>query len=104
VSSAEILSLMGIGAILVMVAGFYSVIMSNNLIRTLIGVEILTKSVTLLIIIAGSVSNQMPLAQAIAITIIIIEVVLTVVAVGIILCLFRHEKTMDSKIAHNLKG
>ena len=100
-SSAEILTMMGAGAILVMITGFFSVVMSDNLIRALIGVEILTKSVTLLIIVAGGVTGQMPLAQAIVITVIIIEVALTVVAVGVVLCLFRHEKSVDAKITHN---
>ena len=78
--------------------------MTNNLIRTLIGLEILTKAVTLLIILAGYVVGQMGLAQALAITLIIIEVAVTVVAVGIVLCIFRHHRSLDAASIRNIKG
>ncbi|MHB9154601.1 MAG: NADH-quinone oxidoreductase subunit K, partial [Endomicrobiales bacterium] len=36
---------------LLFIAGFYCILVTRNLIRTLIGLEILTKAVTLLIIV-----------------------------------------------------
>ena len=41
-----------------LVAGLYCMLVTRNLIRALIGVEILTKAVTLLIILAGYVTGQ----------------------------------------------
>jgi NADH:ubiquinone oxidoreductase subunit K len=100
----DIFGFFGIAAVLVMIIGFFSILVSRNLIRTLIGMEILTKSVTLLIILAGYLTHKMGLAQAMAITLIIIEVALTVVAVGIVLCIFRHDNDIDAANLRNLKG
>jgi len=58
----------GIGVVLTLVAGFYCVLTTRSLIRALIGLEILTKAVTLLIILAGCVTGRMALAQALAVT------------------------------------
>ena len=100
----DIFGFFGIASVLIMIIGFYSILVSQNLIRTLIGMEILTKSVTLLIILAGYLTQKMGLAQAMAITLIIIEVALTVVAVGIVLCIFRHDNDIDAANLRNLKG
>ena len=59
--------LFSIGAILLLITGFYCLIMTYNLVRALIGLEILTKSVTLFIILAGYVTDRMALAQALEI-------------------------------------
>lgn len=103
-SNQEIFSWYGIVGIMVLIVGFYSVLVSNNLIRTLIGLEVLTKSVTLMIIVTGYMTRQMALAQALAITLIIIEVAMMVVAVGVVLCIFRHDQSIDADIVRNLKG
>jgi NADH:ubiquinone oxidoreductase subunit K len=97
------LSYFGAAGVLVLIAGFYSVVVSDNLIRTIIGVEILTKAVTLGIIVAGWATGQMGLAQAMAITLIIIEVALTAIAVGIVLCLFKQHRSIDAKIVRSIK-
>lgn len=100
----QLFSLYSIFIILVLIAGFYCIIASFNLVRALIGIEILMKAVTLLIIIAGYVTNNLALAQALVITLIVIEVVLMVVAGGLILWIFRHNETIDTRKLNLLKG
>jgi len=84
--------------------GLYSLLVSRNLIRVLIAVEILTKAATLMIIIAGNLTGQTGLAQAFVITLIIIEVVVIAVAAGIVIGIFRHNDTLDTRQIKNLKG
>lgn len=93
-----------VGAALTFVVGFYSLITTRNLLRALIGIEILAKATTLLIIVSGHVSGQIGLAQALAITLIIIEVVVIAVAVGVVLCIYRHNESLDATFFTNLKG
>ena len=97
-------SLFGVGAALVLLIGFYSLITTRNLIRTMISLELLTKGVMLLLIVAGRVVDRQALAQAMAITLIIIEVAVVVVAVTIILCVYRQHKTVDSAVVQEIKG
>jgi multisubunit Na+/H+ antiporter MnhC subunit len=89
---------------LLFIIGLYCIIATHNLIRTLIGMEILTKAVTLLIILAGYVSGRTALAQSFAITLIVIEVVVMVVAAGIIVNVHRHNGSLDVRKLTNLKG
>ena len=93
-----------IAGTLVLITGFYCLLVTYNLIRALIGLELLTKGVTLFIILAGYVTGHTGLAQALAITLIIIEVVVIVVAVGIVLCVFAHNKSIDARMLRNIKG
>jgi NADH:ubiquinone oxidoreductase subunit K len=100
----QVFWLFSIGAILLLITGFYCLIMTYNLVRALIGLEILTKSVTLFIILAGYITGRMALAQALAITLIIIEVVVIAVAVGIVLCVYKNIKSIDARLLRNIKG
>jgi NADH-quinone oxidoreductase subunit K len=90
--------------ILLVTTGLYCIIVTRNFIRVLIGMEILTKSVTLLLIIAGYVTGNPGLAQAYVITLIVIEVVVITVAAGLILGVFNHTHSLDVTKLRNLKG
>jgi len=89
---------------LVMIAGFYCLLLTYNLIRALIGLELLTKGTTLFIILAGYITGHTGLAQAVAITLIVIEVVVIVAAVGVVLGVFRHNRSIDARLIRNIKG
>lgn len=88
----------------VFIAGLYYLIVTRNLIRMLIGVELLSKAATLLLILAGNVTGQTGLAQSLVITLIVIEVVVMVVAAGVIISIYNHNGTLDSRLLRNLKG
>lgn len=90
--------------LLTFVIGFYCILATRNLIRVLIGLELLTKAVTLLIILAGYITGKTALAQTLAITLIVIEVVVMAVAAGIIIGVFNKNNSLDVKGIRNLKG
>jgi NADH:ubiquinone oxidoreductase subunit K len=90
--------------IVLFIIGIYCVIMTANLIRALIGIEVLIKAATLLLIVAGYITGHVALAQSLVITLIVIEVVFMVVAVGIVLGIYRHYGSLDAKNLRNLKG
>ena len=100
----QLFAVLGIGAVLILVIGLYCVIATRNLIRAVIGLVLMTKSVTLWLIIAGNMVGQTALAQALVITVIILEVVVLTVAVGIILRLYQHNRSLDATLLRNLKG
>jgi NADH-quinone oxidoreductase subunit K len=94
----------GIGVVLTMIVGFYCVTTTRNLVRALIGMELLTKGVTLAIVLAGYVSGQEGLAQSLAITMIIIEVAVIVVAVSLVLGIYRKTAGIDTNSIREIKG
>jgi NADH:ubiquinone oxidoreductase subunit K len=93
-----------IAVVLVLGVGIYSLIATRNLLRILLSVEILMKGATLLLIGAGYLTGDMATAQAYVITAIIIEVVLLVVATGIVLGAYRANNTLNTRELNNLKG
>ena len=76
------------------VAGLYCMLVSANLIRVLIGMEILIKAVTLFLILAGYLNGNTAVGQALVITLIVIEVVIMVVAGGVVLHVFKQKRNI----------
>jgi NADH:ubiquinone oxidoreductase subunit K len=69
--------------------GLYCILVSRNMIRVLIGMELLTKAVTLLLVLAGAVTGRTGTAQALVITLIVMEVVAITVAAGVVVGAYR---------------
>ncbi len=90
--------------ILLFISGIYCILVSFNLVRALLGLEILVKAATLLIILAGFICGKIALAQAIVITLIVIEIVVMVVAGGVTYWAFRYNKTVDPRRLSSLRG
>ena len=94
----------GIFTVLLLVIGFYCILATRNLIRILIGIEVLSKAITLGIIAVGHATGNMALAQTLAITVIIIEVFVVAIAAGIVINLYRHHDSLSTRNIENLKG
>lgn len=98
-----LLTLFIVATALIFIVGIYSLIVTRNLIRVVISLEVLTKGATLLVILAGALTHNMPQAQTFAITMIVIEVIVTAIAAGIIIGVFNHNGTVDTRKLTNLK-
>jgi multisubunit Na+/H+ antiporter MnhC subunit len=94
----------GIACFLLLTAGVYYLLITFNLIRALIGVELMIKAVTLFIALVGRVTGREGTAQAIVITLIVIEVVIMVVAGGLVLGVFQNTRSISTRRIRNLKG
>ncbi|MDP2922251.1 MAG: NADH-quinone oxidoreductase subunit K [Candidatus Omnitrophota bacterium] len=104
--SAETLQLFwpfGLFTIMLFIVGIYCTLMTYNLIRALIGLEILMKAATLLIIVVGYVTGHTALAQSLVISLIVVEAVVIAVAVGVVLCIHRHNNSLDVRKLRDLK-
>ena len=94
----------GIASVLLIAIAVFSLIVTRNLVRILLSVEICMKAVTLLLIGAGHNLGNMGAAQSYVITIVVIEVMLLVVAIGIVFGVYRRNGTLDTHELNNLKG
>ncbi|MFA5145893.1 MAG: NADH-quinone oxidoreductase subunit K [Candidatus Omnitrophota bacterium] len=94
----------GFFIVLIFITGFYCLLVTRNLIRALISIELLMKAVTLLFMVVGYVTNRTALAQGLIITVIVIEVVLAVVVGGVILSIFTRNNSIDASLLKKLKG
>lgn len=93
-----------ISVTLLFAIGVYSLLVTTNLIRILVSIEILTKGVTLLMIGAGYVTGRVVEAEAYVITIIVVEVVLLAIATGIVLGVYRNNGEIYVHGIRNMKG
>jgi NADH-quinone oxidoreductase subunit K len=84
--------------------GLYSLLTMKNLIRMLIGVEILSKGIMLALIATGYEKNNILTSQSLAISFIVVEVCVLATALAIIINIHRHLKTLDIENLTELKG
>jgi|SRR3989339_1905735 len=84
--------------------GLYCLLTMKNLIKLLIGAELIAKGITLAIIAGGFERNNMMLAQSMVITFIVVEVALVAVALAIIIKVYGHTKILDIRFLKKLKG
>jgi multisubunit Na+/H+ antiporter MnhC subunit len=94
---------LGFAAVLVF-TGIYCLLTMRNLIKLFIGIEVISKGITLALITSGLLRNNMALAQALTITFIVVEVSTVAVALAIIINIYRHTGTMDIRQLTKLKG
>ena len=90
--------------IMLFVIGLYCLLATYNLFRALIGIELIIKAVTLLLVLVGYVSNHAALTQAFVITFIVIEACIVVIAAGVIVALHKHNDSLDIRRLRTLKG
>lgn len=90
--------------IVIFVIGLYCILVTLNLVRALVGIEILMKAVTLLLVIAGFTCGRGALAQSLIITLIVIETVFIAIAMGIVLSVHRQTGSLETKNLTKLKG
>jgi multisubunit Na+/H+ antiporter MnhC subunit len=94
---------MGFAAVLLFV-GIYCLLTMRNLIKLFIGIEIISKAITLALVTSGLLRGNMALAQALTITFIVVEVSMVAVALAIIINVYRHTGSLDVRQLSKLKG
>ena len=89
---------------LIMFIGFYCMLASRSIVRQLIGLEIISKAAMLSLISAGALTDNLVFAQALLITMIVIEVVVVAAGLALLVKNFRVNGNADVWDLDNLKG
>jgi len=89
---------------LLMFIGFYCMLAARSIVRQLIGLEIVSKGAMLAVISAGALTNNLVYAQAILITMIVIEVVVVATGLALLVKNFRLHGAADIWNLDSLKG
>ncbi|HEY3342380.1 MAG TPA: NADH-quinone oxidoreductase subunit K [Anaerolineae bacterium] len=98
------LTIVLIGVIGLLGVGFYGLLISRNLIKIVIALQILGKTALIAIVLAGNVNGQTDQAQALAMTTIVADTIVAVVALAFVIQIRRHLGTLDVQALANLKG
>jgi multisubunit Na+/H+ antiporter MnhC subunit len=94
---------MGAAALLIGI-GIYCLLTMKNMVKLLIGIEIIAKGVTLALIATGFTKNNLLLAQSLVISVIVVDVAVIATALAIIIKINRHTKSLDVRTLTKLKG
>ena len=89
---------------LIFSAGLYCMLVSRNLLRQFIGLEIMSKSCLLGVISVGSLTGNLAMAQALIITMIVIEVVVVAAGLSLLVKNYRLTNSVDIWSLNNLRG
>jgi NADH:ubiquinone oxidoreductase subunit K len=84
--------------------GLYALLTMRNLIKLLIGVEVLAKGVSLALLATGWARHSVLVAQSLVVTFIVIEVSLVATALALIINITRTTKSLDVRKLARLKG
>jgi multisubunit Na+/H+ antiporter MnhC subunit len=84
--------------------GLYCLLTMRNLIKLFIGIEIIGKGVSLVILSTGWARQSIYLAQSLVVTYIVIEVSLVATALAVIINLYRTNQSLDIRKLTRLKG
>jgi NADH:ubiquinone oxidoreductase subunit K len=98
------ISPLALGVLGLLGVGFYALVVSKNLIRTLIALQILVKSAVLGLLLAGSLSGKLQLAQSLAVTAIVADTVVAVVGMAFAVQIRRRMGTLDLRDLAQLRG
>lgn len=101
----NVLTLTLMSTALVLIAlGVFMLVMTSNMIRVVLAVEVMMKAVTMLLIYAGQVSGQLGLAQTFIVTQIVIEIILAAVASGLVINIYRKTGQRELRKLNKLNG
>ena len=93
---AAVFVLFGIGA--------YAVLTRRNMLKILIGLEIMSKSILLGLVVAGKIAGKLPLAQAIISVVVVIDAATLALVLALIVNAYRHYGRIDVRKLTRLHG
>jgi NADH:ubiquinone oxidoreductase subunit K len=92
-------------AVLALLAtGLYGVLLARNLIKVLIALQVLTKGALLALVLAGQAAGQLQLGQSLAVTVIVADTVILIVALALVVQVQRRIGSLDVADLARLKG
>jgi NADH-quinone oxidoreductase subunit K len=83
--------------------GFYGLLISQNLIKVVIALQILVKGALLALVTAGAVQGQVFLGQSMALTVIVADTIVAVIGLALAVQVRRHCGTLDLRALTSLR-
>jgi multisubunit Na+/H+ antiporter MnhC subunit len=90
--------------LLVFMLGVYLLFTFRNVLRLIIGVEVVAKGVTLILLAAGVARDGIGFIQALLVTFILVETILAAVMLALAVMVNKIYGSLDVKLLSKLKG
>lgn len=92
------------GVVALLGVGFYGLLITRNLIKVVMVLQILVKAVVLALILAGNMSGSVGLGQSTAATVIVADTIVAVVGLALAVQVRRRFGTLDVPKISTLRG
>jgi NADH:ubiquinone oxidoreductase subunit K len=92
------------GVVLLLVVGFYGLLITRNLIKIVLVLQILVKAVVIALVLGGKASGNLGLGQSLAATVIVADTIVAVVALALAVQVRRRTGTLDLANISSLRG
>ena len=83
--------------------GVYGLLITRNLIKVVVALQILGKGTLLALVAAGSVSGKINLGQSLAVVVIVVDTIVAVIGLALALQVKRRMGTLDVKALSTLQ-
>ena len=83
--------------------GLYGLLITRNLIKVVVALQVLVKGALLALVAAGTVSGKINLGQSLAVMVIVVDTVVAVIGLALALQIKRRMGTLDVKELATLK-
>lgn len=92
------------GVVLLLAIGFYGLLITRNLIKIVLVLQILVKAVVVALVLGGKASGNLGLGQSLAATVIVADTIVAVVALALAVQVRRRAGTLDVAKISTLRG
>lgn len=86
------------------VIGLYATITRTNLLQVVIGLSIMARGISLIFILGGVQTGTLSAAEAVVITVILIEAVTVAIALSLVVAAYHHNRSLNIATLRRLKG
>ncbi|MGB8211959.1 MAG: NADH-quinone oxidoreductase subunit K [Anaerolineales bacterium] len=93
-----------IGVVGLLGVGFYGLLVSRNLIKIVLSLQILAKAAILVLVAAGQATGQIDLGQSLALTVIVADTIVAVMGIALGVQIRRRSGTLDVRELASLRG
>ncbi len=100
-STVELIML---GALAIFGVGIYGLLVTRNMVKVVVALQILVKAALLALVAAGEATDQINLSQSIAMTVIVADTVVAVIGLALAVQVKRVVGTMDLTALSRLRG
>ena len=83
--------------------GLYGILVSRNLIKIVVALQLLVKGALLALVVAGKMNGQINLSQSMALTVIVADTLVAVIGLALAVQVRRHLGSLDVKSLTSLR-
>jgi NADH:ubiquinone oxidoreductase subunit K len=101
--TGEVWTIVLVAVFALVAIGLYGLLILRNLIKFVVALQVFAKAAILIMVAAGSASGKPAIGQSLAITVIVADTVVAVIALALAIQVRRHAGTLDTRAISTLR-